>query len=184
MQTKKFALDKGAGSITKGNASIERRYPALVRGLLSSPYGVGSSALSRWAMKSILYRWKPIVMQRVHRKDRLHTKSESKRTPSRTEKRNFYRGSRQSSMCIERSRLSTPKVKASRTPSRTEKRNFFTGGSRQSSMCASKGGTLPMPRGSTSLSERDRQPNKGNSRVYSEYGGNAEKKTKDGVHIK
>ncbi|GFT66144.1 hypothetical protein NPIL_234751 [Nephila pilipes] len=47
-----------------------KRYPALVRGLLSSPYGGGCSALSRWAMKSVLYCWKPILMQRVHRKVR------------------------------------------------------------------------------------------------------------------
>ncbi|GFU40529.1 hypothetical protein NPIL_381821 [Nephila pilipes] len=69
-----------------------KRYPALVRGLLSSPYGGGCSALSRWAMKSVLYCWKPILMQRVHRKeypcggcrDLLSSyKGEASRTPSR-----------------------------------------------------------------------------------------------------
>ncbi|GFT07687.1 hypothetical protein NPIL_577761, partial [Nephila pilipes] len=57
MQGSTFLIQRGS-----------KRYPALVRGLLSSPYGGGCSALSRWAMKGVLYCWKPILMQRVHRK--------------------------------------------------------------------------------------------------------------------
>ncbi|GFS79343.1 hypothetical protein NPIL_16521 [Nephila pilipes] len=71
-----------AGSYYKG-----QRYPALVR---LSPY-VWCSVLSRWAMKSILYRWKPILMQRSIERSNLrsagvaHTKVKASEL-SRTEK--------------------------------------------------------------------------------------------------